>query len=102
MADNNAVAIISNNGSGYINSGSGTQLTTVNYLDLVQREGVWRSAIFRDVNTPKTFASATRAKYEGNPIRGQVLKVKIVNWGEDASVLRSVSVGFTPSQKSFQ
>ena len=102
MADNPAICTITNNGSGYINSGAGTQLTTVNYLDFVKREGVWRSAIFRDVNTPLTFASTVRAKYEGNPIRGQVIKVQIVNRRQDASVLRSVSVGFTPSKNSFQ
>lgn len=102
MADNPAIITLSNNGSGYINSGPGTQQSTVNYLDLVKREGVWRSAIFRDVNTPATFASATYAKYEGNPIRGQILKVQITTRRQDANVLRSVSVGFTPSQKSFQ
>lgn len=101
MADNPALITLTNNGSGYINSGPGAQQTTVNYLDLVKREGVWRSAIFRDINTPLTFASSTHAKYEGNPMRGQVLKVQIVNRRQDASVLRSVSVGFTPSKNSF-
>lgn len=102
MADNPAIITLSNNGSGYINGGPGTQQSTVNRLDLVKREGVWRSAIFRDINTPLTFASTVRAKYEGNPMRGQVLKVQITNRRQDASVLRSVSVGFTPSQRSFQ
>jgi len=102
MADNPIICTITNNGSGYVNSGAGSQMTTIRYLDLKQREGVWRSAIFRDINTPQPFASDVVAKYEGNAMRGQVLKVQITSQRRDKSILRSVSVGFTPSEVSFQ
>ncbi len=98
---NPVIATISNNGSGTIISGVGTQITTVNYRDLVFREGVWRSAIFRDKNTPGTWASSTHAKYGGNPIRGQVFKVKITNDRFDASPLRSVGIGYVYSELSY-
>lgn len=98
---NPIIVTITNDGSGYVNSGSGTQLTTVNQLDFVQREGVWRSAIFRDVNTPQAFANATVAKYEGNVMRGQFFKVQITCDRTDAATLRSVGIGFTPSEVSY-
>lgn len=98
---NPIIATITNNGSGYVNSGSGTQLTTINQLDLVRRENVWRSAIFRDINTAQPFATPTNAKYEGAMMRGQFFKVQITCDRFDASTLRSVGVGFTPSEISY-
>ena len=103
---NPVVITLTNNGPGYINGGSGTQMTTINLYDLFYREGVWRSAIFRDINTNQTtdalpFASPAIAKYEGNPMRGHILKVQIESNRPDASILRSVSVGFTASEVSF-
>jgi hypothetical protein len=92
---NPIIATITNDGPGYVNSGSGTQMTTVNKRDLVRRENVWRSAIFRDINTPQPFATPARV------MRGQVLKVQITCDRFDAATLRSVSVGFTPSEISY-
>lgn len=102
MADNPIICTLTNNGSGYVNSGDGSQRSTINYLDLQKREGVWRSSIFRDINTPQEFESDVVAKYEGNPMRSQILKVQIVSKRGDKSTLRSVSVGFTPSEVSFR
>lgn len=99
---NPVVCMLSNNGSGYLVGGSGEQYSEINFLDLVKREDVWRSAIFRDMNTQQPFASPTYAKYEGNAMRSQILKVQIVNNRADKSILRSVSIGFTPSEVSFQ
>lgn len=45
------VIILTDNGTGYANSGSGQQLTRLQYLDFLKREGVFRSAIFKDINT---------------------------------------------------
>lgn len=48
---NGTVVSLTDNGVGYVNSGNGQQLTRVNFLDIVKREGVFRSAIFKNVNT---------------------------------------------------
>lgn len=98
---NEVVVTLTDNGTGYQVSGPGLQQSTINYLDLVKREGVWRSAIFRDVNTPQPFADATHARYEGNPMRSQMLKVQVECNRTDAAVLRSVTVLFTPSEVSY-
>lgn len=98
---NEVIVTATDNGSGFIISGPGGQLTTVNYLDFIKREGVWRSAIFRDTNTPKPFDDLTQAKFEGNRMRSQMLKVKVKSNRVDASAMRGITVLFTPSEISY-
>jgi hypothetical protein len=98
---NDEVVRISNNGAGVIRSGPGTQLTRINYLDLKNLQGVYQSAIFRDVNTPQPF-DAGKAKYEGEKMRGQIFKFTIyANKTNDAARLRSITVLYTPSPRSY-
>lgn len=52
LTDAIPIAELSDNGIGYVNSGLGVQISTISRADLINREGVWRSAIFRNTNTP--------------------------------------------------
>lgn len=98
---NDEVVKITDNGTGVIRSGPGTRLTRINYLDMKKNQGVWQSAIFRDINTPQPFA-AGKAKYEGEKMRGQVFKFTIyANKTNDEARLRSVTVLYTPSPRSY-
>jgi hypothetical protein len=98
---NDDVVQITNDGAGFINSGTGTQYTTVTALELVKREGVWRAAICRDINTPQPYTPAIRAKFEGNAMRGQVIRVKIkANKTTTTARMRAVGILFRTSQLS--
>lgn len=98
---NDEVVKISDNGAGVIRSGPGAQLTRINYLDMKKRQGVWQSAIYRDINTPQPF-EAGKAKYEGEKMRGQIFKFTIhANKTNDEARLRSIHVLYTPSPHSY-
>ncbi len=98
---NDEVVKISDNGAGVIRSGPGAQLTRINYLDLKKRQGVWQSAIYRDINTPQPFDPG-KAKYEGEKMRGQIFKFTIhANKTNDEARLRSVTILYTPSPRSY-
>lgn len=95
------VVQISNNGTGVIRSGPGQQETNIMNQELRLRQGVYQSAIFRDINTPQPFP-AGQAKYKGEKMRGQVFKFSIYgNKTDDPARLRSVTVLFTPSPHSY-
>jgi hypothetical protein len=107
---NDAVITITNNGAAVLNSlegnglitsgGLGSQSTVINYLDLILREGFYTSAIFRDMNTPQPYA-AGRAKFEGNPMRGNIIRVKIVgNKTDTVGRIRSLNLLYEPSPVS--
>lgn len=98
---NDTVVDITNDGTGVITSGTGGQHTTITFNELIRREDVWRSAIFRDLNTPQPYDPAIRAKFEGNPMRGQIIRVKIVaNKTNTVARLRSVGLLYRVSQLS--
>lgn len=98
---NEEVVKISDNGAGVIRSGPGTRLTRINYLDMKKNQGVWQSAIFRDINTAQPF-DAGKAKYEGEKMRGQIFKFTMyANKTNDEARLRSVTVLYTPSPRSY-
>lgn len=79
----------------------GTQYSTINYQDLKKMESIWRSPIFRDINTQQLFDSPTRAKYEGDVMRGQSIKVRITTNRTDISPLHFFNLLYTHSEVSF-
>jgi hypothetical protein len=98
---NDVVIDITNDGVGIITSGTGGQHTTVTYKELKLREGVYRSSILNDLNTPQPFTPAIRAKFEGNPMRGQIIRVKVVsNKTNSLGRIRSVGILYRASNLS--
>lgn len=100
---NDIVIYITNDGASLLtgNGGNGTQSTTIRYLELIEREGAWRSAIFRDLNTPQPFTPAEMAKFKGNPMRGQVIRIRIrANVRTVASKIRGASILYRASELS--
>lgn len=98
-ANSDEVVVITNDGSGEVNSGEGAQRTTITKVELIRRNNQYTSAIYRDLNTPQPFSPSVRAKFEGNPMRGNVIKIRIVaNKATTAGRIRGLELLYVPSQ----
>lgn len=78
----------------------GTKQTQINYTDFRQREGVWRSPFFNDINDVN-FTSALESKFKSPyKVRGQNFYLTLVYNGTDKNRMRSITVFFRPKMLS--
>lgn len=99
---NDNVAVITNDGlslvsvgSNPVYGGSGGQTTTITYSELVLRQGIYQSAIKRDISSAQggPYSPSIRAKFEGNAIRGNVIRIVIYgNLSTGPGRIRSVNI----------
>lgn len=96
---NDNVIEITNDGAGFINGGVGGQYTTIVNSELVRKSGMLRSSIKRDINTPQNYSPSIRAKFEGNPMTGSFIRVKVhANKTNTTSRMRSFAVLYNITQ----
>ena len=85
----------------YLEEG-GTKQTQINYTDFRQREGVWRSPFFNDINDVN-FGSALESKFKSPyKVRGQNFYFVLVYNGTDKNRMRSITTFFRPKMNSSQ